>query len=253
MNVELRNRFPVILYQMGKVASSTVSATLDAWGVENYQVHYLNVEQVNAIAERREEKSLARPHHLDRSLEILKGGILQRPTVKIITMVRDPIARNISAYFQNIKIYWGGRDISEVSSDELVSDFIIRYPHHVPINWFLDEFNPALDLDMFSIPHDRSAPYFSFAHNNFEILVMKAEAADVVKREAIADFLGIENRGDLVQGNVGEGKYYKDSYSAFKEGFQCPNWYLKIMYGSEYARYFYSQEEIETFRLRWKS
>ena len=133
----------------------------------------------------------------------------------------------------------------------MVKDFILRYAHHNGINWFHDEFNPSLGIDIFDVKHDKKSPSFRFQKNNFDILLLKAEASDDQKKSAISEFVGKEGVIDLVQGNVGSDKSYKNEYSDFKDSFICPYWYKEIMYKSEFVKFFYSADEIKHMRSKW--
>jgi len=51
--------------------------------------------------------------------------------------------------------------------------------------------------------------------------------------------------------NVGGEKIYAPLYRDFKHRISVPQVYIDEMYTSRYARYFYSQEELERFGRKW--
>ena len=97
---------PIITYQMGKVGSSTVQASLVAVDPERpiYHVHFLNPARVREIEQQRrnyfgtEKISLLRRPWLSEFL--FKQIRKQNRNWKIVTLVREPIARNISTFFE---------------------------------------------------------------------------------------------------------------------------------------------------------
>ena len=56
----------------------------------------------------------------------------------------------------------------------------------------------------------------------------------------------------LVHTNVGSEKIYAPLYSAFKRTIRLPDSYIDMMYNAKYTRYFFTGEEIEGFREKWK-
>src|SRR5882672_2811024 len=95
---------PVIVYQMAKVGSSTIASALRRAGLPVFQVHRMRAEHLAQLRARRHALGWSvppvPPHDLvglllnERLLS--KGG-----RAKVITLVRDPIARNLSSYFEH--------------------------------------------------------------------------------------------------------------------------------------------------------
>ena len=124
---------PLIIYQMGKVGSTSVTKALRALSPNYsvYGVHTLrpdNVEQ--AIANYRKNYSVRRlvPEHLLASRLLVRDLAKGQPRGrwKVITIIRDPIARNISSFFQDIELRHPSFQFSErvehQSPSELVND-----------------------------------------------------------------------------------------------------------------------------------
>jgi hypothetical protein len=102
----LRQRDPVLIYQMGKVGSSTIKKSLAALESDRpvYQIHHLTEETI-AKAEAGYgsilKSSFPRTKHLlwSRYLLAVKSKELAGPPWKLITLVRDPLAVCISGFF----------------------------------------------------------------------------------------------------------------------------------------------------------
>ncbi|MEE2719514.1 MAG: hypothetical protein VX727_07000, partial [Planctomycetota bacterium] len=134
----------VLLHQMGKVGSSSVRDTLRGMdGIAVFQTHWCNDGN---LAHR------ARIVHEDRRISNRYGdrdhfgSMLRRRIIetghasKMITMVRDPIARNVSSYFQHLDEIWGVRRAHErIELDELLRGFHEVFEHDEPLTWFETE------------------------------------------------------------------------------------------------------------------
>src|SRR5437016_3236817 len=106
---------PIIVHQMGKVGSKSVQLSLrkayEALGIQIpiYHTHTLNsFEQgkQNAFQDRKQRNPADRLAALEYG-EIIRKQIDENPTQhwNIVSLVRDPIARNISAFFESLPEY----------------------------------------------------------------------------------------------------------------------------------------------------
>lgn len=90
---------------MGKVASSTVSESLRAAGIQSLDVHFLEQTRILNMLRTYFENPDAKfiPEHILDSL-LVKNVFVRQKAVRIITLIRNSIMRNISAVFQNMPI-----------------------------------------------------------------------------------------------------------------------------------------------------
>jgi hypothetical protein len=241
---------PILVYQMGKVGSSSIFAAVAALGVSVFHIHTLNPK---SLAERT-ERSRAQGHipmHIRHSHRVRENFLEKNRPLRIITAVRDPIARNISAYFQNL--HFLREQKSAFDEDELnaiMSEFMSNYSHSVPLTWFDQEIRDVIGVDVYEHPFPKNEGVQRIHEKDKDILILKAETSDEVKINAIKEFLRISELS-LEPKNIGEEKPYKHYYKAFLNRIQLPEAYLKEMYESRYAQHFYTPEEINKFRERW--
>ncbi len=163
---------PLVVYQMGKVGSTSVYRALQAAAPEYsvYHVHTLDAEQMASA-----QRSYARtyhlrgvvPHHLMASRHLrsdLERG-QPRGRWKVLTLVRDPIARNVSSFFQDLQLRhpdfpYASRlasgDTERLAAD-LVELFLSRHDHDEPLRWCDRELRGVLGVDVYAapFPHDR--------------------------------------------------------------------------------------------------
>ena len=177
--------------------------------------------------------------------------IAKRRPGKVITLVREPISRNISAFFENFTTFTGvAYEDSGFTTDEIIDIFIREYDHSVPLSWFDVELKKTLGIDIYEHPFPFEAGYATIANGALDLLQIKAETDDPTKERAIAEFLGVDGF-KLIMRNVGEQKDYASTYSDFLSRVHLPQSYIDIMCGSDFTRHFYSNIEIETVRSRW--
>ncbi|RMF29402.1 MAG: hypothetical protein D6759_13910, partial [Chloroflexi bacterium] len=254
----LLGKEPLIVYQMGKVGSSTVVASLEALSLDSpiYHIHTLTWEGIRS-GERiyRAIYGDSRPPSFSRMKHLLASRHLRRqldrgvrgPRWKVITLVRDPIARNISDFFQLID-WWLPHflpryEAGEATIEEAIATFLERYYHDEPLNWFDIELKASLGIDVFATPFPKSTGYQVYQGEGVDLLVLKLERLDECAPEAFRAFLGVE-RFELIRANVSSDKMYGDAYRAFVKAIRLPDSYIEQMYTSRYVRHFYSDEEI---------
>ncbi|MGB9498884.1 MAG: putative capsular polysaccharide synthesis family protein [Dissulfuribacterales bacterium] len=249
--INLRHETPVIVYQMGKVGSSSISKSL-AQQQSNpvFHIHRMNLQNINDVYREHKTADMIPP---DESLGILlnKHIIKKNRPAKIITLVREPIERNMSAFFQNYERFVGQRYNKSIKDvDGLIQRFFDAYNHTVPLTWFDIEMKTVLDIDVFQHPFPYDKGYAILERLPYELLILKLETEEAVKAEAVGKFLNIANF-KLSRHNIGEHKVYSKTYKEFKRHINVPKGYVDKMCKSKYMRHFYSSEEIEAIRRKW--
>ena len=262
---ERRGEAAIIVYQMGKVGSSTAVASLRASGLRQriHHIHSLTGQGFDSRKHMYERMFPGQPIDMQRMRHLLVSEQLQKrlakhggaPKWKVISLVRDPVARNISDFFQVID-YWLPNfeervNAGELDVDELISTFMREYHHDEPLNWFDIELKKVLGVDVFACEFPKSEGFKIYRRNRIEALVMTLEQLNTSSAAAFGDFLGLENV-KIVDANAAEDKNYNMLYKQFKSGLKLPHEYLEKMYSSKYAQQFYSADEIQRFFNKWK-
>jgi len=264
----------LLVYQMGKVGSTTVVRLLRELELEMsvHHVHVLtreSIERFEAFVSESFDKSRKltacnRPW-LVKHLIFLKNLRKQLDRTdnnrkwKVVTLVRDPVARNLSSFFQilDLQLNFGlqerlkSRGIDEVLK-ELFELFFDEYPdHEVPLIFFDSELKNVFGVDVFATPFPKSKSFKIYKGENVEVLLMRLENLDECAPRAFHEFLGIDGF-KVENSNVGSEKEYAEVYRRFLKEIRLPESYLEKMYGSKVARHFYSQEEIQAFESKWR-
>lgn len=263
---------PIINYQMGKVGSSTVTASLEAMNLDQaiYHVHFLNPKRVRQIERQRRKYFRTEKYALLKRpwlYEFLFEQIQKKDGHwKLITLVREPVARNVSTFFENLDVtrkpdstaYVIKSDYYDIdieadpeNLDELIGLFFDRLVHERPLRYFDDEIKTVFGIDVFATRFPIEKGYCVYRGENADLLLIRLENLDQCASTVFKRFLGLDDF-KLIRANVASDKIYAALYKAFKHSVRFPEAYVREMYESAYARQFYNEEEIRGFRHGWR-
>lgn len=249
------SRRPIVLvYQMGKVASSSITQALRR--VDDlcvFQLHVMSPDGLRhlhaALRRRGLPADWMEMYVLGRAL--YRGIVEAGRGAKVITLVREPIGRNISFYFQNLDMLWKTADAHEkVGLGRLLEEFLDRFDHDDTLEWFDLEFKAALGVDLYAHEFPHALGHLRLDTGRHEILVMRSDLNDAAKAKCLAEFLGVEGV-TLVPENVSAQKPYADTHREFLRKVRLPEGYVNRMLDSKYARHFFSPEERDALRSKW--
>lgn len=259
----------LLVHTMGKVGSTTISASLRERGIRRtmmvFQPHFVS-DEGRAFAERlategvggwsrlvkKERGGFLRNRQLNRELSRMKAA---GERVKVITMVRDPVATNLSGLFHN-HIWWPAEikalcaEPSPACLEALQAHFLTRYPHDVPETWFDMEVRALYGVDVYAEPFDPARGYAIYRSDFADVLLLRLESLNQCAPAALSEFMGLD-AFELVESNTAEDKSYADLYKAFRRELALPESYLDRVYGTRFATHFYSADELAAFRRKW--
>ncbi|MGK7933370.1 MAG: putative capsular polysaccharide synthesis family protein [Microcystaceae cyanobacterium] len=254
---EIRQPELILVHQMGKVGSMSIYESLKTLnlGIPIYHTHNLiarNFEdfdtKLKILRYRNQKERLMTEWCIYH--KILQG--LHDKKWKIITFVRDPIAKNISDFFQNLSnpFFHSNGTIENKDVDELIQYFLDKFHHQWVLNWLNHNINDVFEVDVFSEEFPKDKGYQILKTNNVEILLMRTEDINLRIKDAMREFMNLQEF-NLIEKNIGDKKKYAQKYKKFQESINLPPSYINEMYNSKYTQHFYSQEEIEKFEAKW--
>ncbi|OQY91009.1 MAG: hypothetical protein B6D41_09465 [Chloroflexi bacterium UTCFX4] len=249
---------PIALFQMGKVGSSTLSASLAQLDFDVPVVTCHTLTDFDAQAEFIKTHAVDPTQPLqviDRNRQIhnlLFSGRWKK--FNVISMVRLPIRRTVSAFFE----HWSTtnpefqtRNAAGAESVEfLVDEFLNHYFHNTADAWFDAQMRPVFDIDVFQEPFDHARGYQIYQNNTVRLLVLRLEDLRRVVTPAMQEFLAIPDF-TLTAANISETKGYGEIYKQFVERARLPRAYIEQMRNTRYARYFYSEQELDADARFW--
>lgn len=251
---------PIVIYQMGKVGFKTIQASLEKLNLPNkiYHTHFLswsNIKQIEDHYSSIPGTNVRLDHCKDiRSLVDSTAGNIRW---KIITLVRDPVARDISDVFHNIK-----RDLPHVTNVDPESAFNDISSHILKTfadfnestdyacTWFDKEIKDVFNFDIYANDFNKSTGYQIYRVQDADILLIRLEDLSRCCHDAFREFLGVPDFS-MVKDNVSEKKWYQELYRRVLDSISIPDSDLERIYKSRYCRHFYTGDEINHFKKKW--
>ena len=260
----------LIVFQMGKVGSSTIVRSLKH--ADNqfniYQIHVLTHEWIKKVEKQYRDASKIHGKVLideDLLASMYLRKIIDKKTVtkkfKVITLIRDPIARNISSFFQAFSIYFPNearqfkinKTKFEDNLDLLIDIFLNEFERHdVPLLWFDVHMKPSFDIDVYKSDFDPSIGYKIYHGKTADLLLLRLEDLDKCAEKAFKMFLNID-KFELEYTNISKEKEYGYAYGQFKNKIILPREYIDKIYHSKFVKHFYTEDEVQIFKTRWSN
>lgn len=267
---------PIVVYQMGKVGSSTIKKSLHSLDVGRpvYHVHFLTQSLIDFYEGKRKKlfgtdrvsdlKHIWQYQYL--SKQLAKGGLSDK--WKVVTLVREPISRNLSAFLETVDVeatddgryrlkadtksaYEFDVTVGLEDVEQLVQIFLKEFEHDVPLKFFDEQIKTVLGIDVFESEFPKDKGYKIYEGETAELLVLKLEKLEECVGDAFREFLGAEDF-TLQNTNVASKKVYAPIYKELKEKIVLPHEYIDTMYDSRFMQYFYTDDEIKAFDARWR-
>jgi hypothetical protein len=238
----------LLIYQLGKVGSSTVYATLkQIYGSERLiHLHFLSDRF------KRRAAGLAKYEwHLGqiKRVERLRN---ENPSsrIKIISLVREPIGRNVSDLFQNPQNYLEkGESLGSTHVDKLIRIYKQKNSYDYTLNWFDNEFRPYTGVDVYQHSFDHSQGFAIFSQQEFDILIIKMESLNSCYKRAFSEFLNLELT-ELTISNESNSKDTSQLSKQLKSRIRFSEDELSEAYSSKYAQHFY-RDDISLLTKKW--
>jgi len=258
-----KNNPPVFVYQMGKVGSKTIAKSLEQSSFKGkiFHAHQLSNAGFESIISWHKSLGIK-----DYPPQLIYYGQLRKSILKywndmtwqIITMTREPVGRNISSIFENIKwthphLFNENGEIRTLELIDIINDqFNSFQPESDYTNtWFDKELKDVFGIDVYSESYDFKNGYNFFKDGNVEVLIIRLEDFQKSLEEALMNFLNLKNI-NILKGNVGEEKYYNESYEFVKKNLRFEEKLLKKILSTKYSNHFYLESEKKQILDRWK-
>jgi len=179
---------------------------------------------------------------------------------KVVSVVREPVAINLSSFFYNFVPRNPGVNIHDLSDEDIIERLKKGESFSSPtfhLDWWDIEVAPMTGIDVYGYGEfpiqDGSAVYSAdLKGRHTDLLVMRQEDLRSVARAALSDYYGIEVP-ELARVNTAEDSTnnYADRYAQFKAEASLPEDWVTAQMNSRYAQFFYSPEEREAFTNKW--
>lgn len=240
----------VIVLTMGKVGTLTVCNSLEQAGFGNVHPHSLfftrpGVHFVDIALTRRQRLWYAYKTFTKRIKVALwhfcSGEVL------IISGVRDPFSRAISAYFEQSHYFGGIPD--EWGYDDIKADFERRALFNSTTKWFDAEIKRFSGIDVLASDFDPALGYKVFGNRKVRLFVYRMEKLNELGPQ-IADFLGIE-KFEILKTNDTSDSHNACKYMDFAKQYKYDAKLVKRLIETRYVQTFFTANEILALQSRW--
>ena len=243
----------VLTHTYGKVGSTAVHKTINKQpGYQSFQTHVISEK---GVAESR-HSNLEVPEEIHLLVgEALRHALERYPDrqVRIITLVRDPVARAVSDLFENPARFVADGKIGGVPLEKLVAIVATNALQSIefPESWFNRELSAIVGFDFFSRDFDRMNGFELYQEGRIELLAGKLERLSDNGAGYLGRFLDIG--GDFpvskmrARSATAEGLLYEE----VRKNLKLPAEALDKVYSGRVCKHFYSEVELDRFRKRW--
>lgn len=263
LEAHLKTSDPIlVVHQMGRAGSMTTVNSLRSAGfaLPVYHTHWLNVETIqkrlNNLKQRPESSHPLNIRVAHRLAEELKRDGTTRRRWKLVSIFREPVARNISVFFLSIDAFvddfFRRYACGEVDNDQLLEVFLRDFPHDQPIDWFEKEVRQVFGIDVYEYPFPQDLGYQVIRTERVDLLLIKLERLNNCYQDAFRDFLGI-NVPRLEHTHITEQNPSYSMYKDFVRHAMLPSSYLERIYQSRFGQHFYGLEERQAFERKWST
>ena len=239
---------PIVVFSMAKTGSSAVAAGLRTAGLGDvYHVH--DLDPIFLAQEESEYRWSGRPWRIWDAQRLLQRPPSATVPWHVVSIVREPIAQTVSAFFQP------GVRRGYVDAGATVEPLLDRFGDRLdrlPLRWFETHVQPSLGIDVYSVDFDREARYQIISTATIRLLLLRCEDLAVAPA-ALAELLDVDGAIDVPRVNVGAQKDYAATYASFTAALRPSAAQLDRAYGSRVVQHFYSSDEIDRFRAVWRS
>lgn len=225
----------IFIYQPPKVGSTSIHESILAAGKYALHVHELGEIQYSEG----NIKKMAQMHN-----------------ARIISLVRDPVARAISLLWFSLRrkepyhvmVENGG----QVSFDHIQKAYFYDGFENQEFQWFDNEMKKVFGINVYEYPFDREKGYSIIKQDNLEVMLLTTERINDLEEE-IGNFVGIGNF-KLETKNTASKSDYRFAYSEYKEKVSLSRSMLdRVYFGNSYMRHFYTESMINNFYHQWET
>ena len=236
---------PVLVYQMSKVGSSSVERTLTRAGIPHVHVHFIAPASWEETARWHAKNDQTLPPHFH------KGRLLRywinwtERQVRVVTLVRDPIARHVSGAFEVGHQTGFPKENKSKALQALGNQLRAKDVLDYPYTWFDREIAPVFGVDVLDHPFNRKEGYGRIKTENVDLLILTLERLSDLVPTVLSDFVGTSL--ELKKARIRTDEVYK----RVKEQLTLSESNVRRLYDHPWMRHFYAEQDIERFVRRW--
>lgn len=234
----------ILVYTMGKVGSSSLENNIDG----SFHLHSLYNNPPNPLHWE------LRNFGIKNKVSIILRNFLRRmifrtaSSIKIITIVRPPMQRNISMFFQALPFWLSSAqsgynsnkhiDARREGFDILCESFEEYFNHEYCLTWLDDEIKRFSGIDVYLKPFQSKKGYNIYKNGKYECLLMSLDKLNE-NEHILSEFVNQDVKIESI--NSGEMKWYSNVYKKFKSEYESSENLYEILNNSKYNKHFFKE------------
>ena len=234
----------VLIYSNGKTGTSSLTLSLNKYGTPAIQTDILYPPNILTT----------RHHPWGVPLVINRVYLNTQKPIKLISLVRLPIDREVSAFFDHfaLKVYHGSTtryDIGQI--DVRFKEYLRNRKSDILRDWFIEEMLPCTGVNVYAYPFPVDKGYRTIKRNNVEILIMQIELPNERKEEIVRSYVDNARFRWEVLGRSVSKTGFSDLYKEFKDTAVLEPELASKIARNRKAYHFYGSERIEKHIAGW--
>ncbi len=240
----------VVTHTYGKVGSTAIHKAISQLpGYASFQTHFISEEGVaEALLLHQEDHE---PIHMLQG-EALRREMQAHPDrpIRVITLVRDPVARAVSDLFENPSLLGDVRQMPLEAVVAIAAEQVVGSLAYTE-RWFDRELGGLLGFDLFARDFDRKSGFEIIREGRFELLAGKLERLSENGAGYLGRFLDLGHDFPIPSSRARSATGEAALYDQVKRSLKIPAAVLDEVYSSRVCRHFYTPEELAGFRKLW--
>lgn len=240
----------IIVFTMGKVGTLTVCNSLREVGYKHVHPHSLRYTKPGVHFLKVKLNFFNKIKYTFKTLSKRVKVFfwkLTKQEIFIITGVRDPFSRNVSAYFEQLH-YLGGLG-SRNSFSEIAAYFDETCDFEAPIHWFDKEVLQVTGINVYETPFDKEKGYSIINKGKYKIFVYRVDKLNMLENE-MAQFID-DDSFKLLSTNISDEGEYSQQLKLLKNNYKYQKEIADTFVDSLYMKHFFSGSEIEDIKNKW--
>lgn len=238
----------VIVFTMGKVGTLTICHSLHQIGINHVHPHSLRFTRPGVHFLRYVPLSFFEKLYFfwKTLLKRLKVWLWLRlkNEIIIITGLRDPFSRSISAFFE--QSHYLNLDLKRMNFRSLNDYFNKYYSLDGTVNWFEEEIEKVFGINVYSYPFDKKRGFSVIQQGKIRIFLYRVDFLDQLEDE-LCLFLSQPNFKLLKANETSDTENYVRFQNERK--FSSDD-FMRIRH-KKFMNHFFLEDEIEDLKNRW--
>ena len=238
----------VIVFTMGKVGTLTICNSLDRVNIKHVHPHSLRYTQPGIHFLKNVNLSFLRKifyfyKTISKRLKVNLWLGLSKEII-IITGVRDPFSRAISAFFE--QSHYLGIDPDNMDYQKTYKEFLNYYDLEGTANWFDNEINETFNIDIYLEKFDREKGFQVINKGKVRMFIYRIDKLNSLEKE-LQLFIG-NKKMVLESTNITNPS---TNYTTLKSQYLYSTKEFESISKTRYLQHFYTSEEIGSLKKRW--